>query len=415
MHGENKDIHPDRSEVSELKRHLRRVEALAEIGSWKFDLDTRKVYTSEKTREIYGLEGAEWSIEQVQKVPLPEYRQMLDDALRDLVKNNTPYDVEFEIKRPADGAIRHIHSVAEYDAEHNLIIGTLQDRTEHWHARNEIERHIEQLQESESYQRAIIQTTSDGFWMLDNKGTILDVNEAYCKMSGYTRDELTGRNISDVDRDESAEDTAEHIKKIITEGTDTFEAWHCRKDGTWWPLEVSSTHFDNGGGRFVCFGRDLTQRKIRENTLRESQQRLQMAVEGANIGLWDWHVEAEHVSFSETWAEMFGYKKDELESRVDYFLEHVHPDDRSLVKQRLQEHLDGKIDYYESEHRMRTKSDDYIWTLDRGKVVERNESGEPIRVIGLITNINKVKTVEESLRESEKNGKTSWCKHRKSE
>lgn len=109
---------------------LRTAQKIGQIGSWEFDLNISKVVASEEAHRIYGLDMVDLTIPQVQRIPLPEYRPMMDGALRDLIMQQTPYDIQFKIRRKRDGAIRDIHSVAEYYAERNVVIGTIQDITE---------------------------------------------------------------------------------------------------------------------------------------------------------------------------------------------------------------------------------------------------------------------------------------------
>ena len=109
---------------------LRRAEVVALFGNWEFILGFDKVKASEGARIIYGLEGAEWSILEVQKIPLPEYRGMLDEALSGLVEEGKPYNVEYKIRRPSDGKIIDIHSIAEYSPEKRVVFGVIQDITD---------------------------------------------------------------------------------------------------------------------------------------------------------------------------------------------------------------------------------------------------------------------------------------------
>ncbi len=111
-------------------RLLLRAEELAKIGNWEFLLDENRVHASEGARAIYGLKTRESLISDAVKIPLPEYRPMLDKALTDLIEHGIPYNVEFKICRPADGKIIDIHSIAEYDAAKNVIFGIIQDITE---------------------------------------------------------------------------------------------------------------------------------------------------------------------------------------------------------------------------------------------------------------------------------------------
>jgi PAS domain S-box-containing protein len=117
-------------ELLRKEMQLRTAQKIGHVGSWEFDLDSGTVDVSEEARRIYGLENEQLTIARVQKVPLPKYRPVLDKALSDLVKRNVPYDVQFRIIRQTDSAVRVIHSVAEYYAERNVVIGMIQDITE---------------------------------------------------------------------------------------------------------------------------------------------------------------------------------------------------------------------------------------------------------------------------------------------
>ena len=119
------------AELAVSRDRLSRAEIISRSGNWEFDMKSNRVFASDGARRIYGLHDSEWTIPEVQKMPLPEYRGMLDNALRGLINGNRPYDVEFKIKRPDTGDIVDIHSVAEYDRERKVAFGIIQDITHH--------------------------------------------------------------------------------------------------------------------------------------------------------------------------------------------------------------------------------------------------------------------------------------------
>ncbi len=141
------------------------------------------------------------------------------------------------------------------------------------------------LQESERYLSTILQTAVDGFWVLDHTGRVMDVNSAYCAMSGYTRDEMIGLKISELDAVESTKETAARIEAVMSKGSDTFETKHRRKDGTVWPVEISTTYLKAYGGRFVCFCRDLTERNNSLEKLRDQEELLSMILDATEDGI----------------------------------------------------------------------------------------------------------------------------------
>ena len=131
---------------------------------------------------------------------------------------------------------------------------------------------------AEAQYKTIIQTSMDGFWLIDIQGNFLDVNDAYCRLIGYNRDELLTMKIQDVEAAETYEETIQHIKKIKEKGHDRFETSHRHKNGKLVYLEVSSNYIDTGGGRFFVFLRDITERKKVEEALQKAHQELEEKV-----------------------------------------------------------------------------------------------------------------------------------------
>ncbi len=116
---------------------------------------------------------------------------------------------------------------------------------------------------------------------------------------------------------------------------------------------------------------------------RQREERLALVVRAADLGLWDWHVPSGRVTFSKRWAEMLGYGLDEIEPHIRSWELLLHPDDRTPVLAELQRHLDGEVDFYRTEHRLRAKSGAWVWVLDAGRVLVRDGQGDPIRVTGI--------------------------------
>jgi PAS domain S-box-containing protein len=126
----------------------------------------------------------------------------------------------------------------------------------------------EALKARERFLDTTLQTTIDGFWVVDNQKRITMVNDAYCAMSGYSREELLNMTIKDLDALEEPEETAARIKRIVENGSEMFQTCHRRKDGSIFPLEISITYLPEKGGKMLCFCRDITERKEAEKALR---------------------------------------------------------------------------------------------------------------------------------------------------
>jgi len=142
-------------------------------------------------------------------------------------------------------------------------------------------RDITERKRAEEEYRTILRTTMDGFWITDIQGRFLDVNDAYCQLIGYSRDELLTMKISDMEAVERPEETAQRIKRIMETGGARFETRHRRKDGRMIDLEVSVNYTKIGSKRLFVFLRDITERKRIEEEREKLIYELQDAL--ANI------------------------------------------------------------------------------------------------------------------------------------
>lgn len=128
------------------------------------------------------------------------------------------------------------------------------------------------LNERDRYSGAIIETTQDSFLLLDAKGSVIETNEACCRMSGYTKEELLKMHITDLNYDSSNVDLANRIKRIQKKGSALFEFRYLKKDGQLIDVEASTTWLNTNGGKIICFFRDVTQRRQAEAALRRSEE-----------------------------------------------------------------------------------------------------------------------------------------------
>lgn len=162
---------------------LKRAELTAKSGNWELHLDSKTIIASEGATKIYGVDRLTLSYSDIKNIPLPEYRPMLDAALQDLVVNGRPYDVEFKIKTADSGEIKFIHSVAIFDQEQRVLFGVIQDIT----ARKQAERRL-QLAAS------VFTHAREGITITDTTGTIVEVNDTFTRITGYSREEAVGQN-----------------------------------------------------------------------------------------------------------------------------------------------------------------------------------------------------------------------------
>ena len=273
------------------------------------------------------------------------------------------------------------------------LICTTRDITEQKQREGELQRQRTRI-------RALFDNSPDGVVIHDADGAVVDVNETMVESLGYDRETLCSMNVAEfeagIDRSEL---TAVWAEMEINE-TLKVEGKHRRQNGETFPVEVWVNKLELGGnGRYIAVARDITERREREAELREMKERLELAVEGANLGVWDWDMETDAVTFNEQWASMLGYTLDELEPRLATWEDRVHPADMADVEAALDAHITGDEPLYDCEHRMEAKSGDWRWIRDVGKVVDRADDGTPTRAVGIHLDVTEQKEAELYLEE----------------
>ncbi|MBL0210984.1 MAG: PAS domain S-box protein [Holophagaceae bacterium] len=257
------------------------------------------------------------------------------------------------------------------------------------------------LREGREEQAAILRTALDGFWLVDLQGRIMDVNEACCRMLGYTRDEMLGKTIADFEADESAEEIAEMIGRIAQTGSALLVRRHRCKDGRLIHVELSITQLPGVAGRFSAFLRDITERRKSEDELRIATQRITLATDAASIGVWDWDILADQWYATPNYYTMLGYEPETGFGDRSVWIERLHPDDREAVVGKISEMLAGSGKPYQYEARIRHADGSYRWVQVIGRVVEKSPQGQAIRMLGVRMDISEQKRAEQALRENE--------------
>jgi len=143
---------------------------------------------------------------------------------------------------------------------------------------------------------------------------------------------------------------------------------------------------------------EILGQKRAEEALRECEVRLNLTIEGANLGIWDWDVASDEVVSNSCLADMLGYPKEELDGKMETWLQRAHPEDRSLVEKVQQDLLDGSVILGDVEFRLRCSDGNWRWARFQGKVVLRDDTGHPLRMTGIMQDITERKRMEDEMR-----------------
>ncbi len=147
---------------------------------------------------------------------------------------------------------------------------------------------------------------------------------------------------------------------------------------------------------------EVEERRNAEHALRESEERLELALRGADLGFWDVDLVTGQTVYNERWAAIRGYTLHEFDGNARHWQQDVHPDDLAALEAMMMGHLYGSLAYFEHEYRVQTRTGNWRWVRSRGKVVRRNQKGHPLRFAGTQIDITEVKLLEHQLLQAQK-------------
>ncbi|MHC5855769.1 PAS domain-containing protein [Nostoc sp.] len=399
------------AELRQSDERLRLALSASRMGTWNWNIETGKISWSDNLEASFGLEPGEFdgSFEMFAARVHPDDRDRVLAAVNRAIATGEHYDIEFRVVYP-NGTIRWALSQGKvfYDQHGQPIqmAGIDLDITER-------KRSAETLRESEERFRQLAENIDAVFWIrevLENR--VSYVSPAYKRLWGLNPQELYQGQQAWVDRihpeDREATDRAfdekavagkfdEEYRIILADGSIRWVHDRC------FPLRDETGEIY----RFAGIAEDISDRKQAEQSLRDSEERLQMALEGSGGGLWDWNVVTNEDYLSSRWLEMLEYEPGDLPGDFSGWERLIHPEDKVWVMERLNAHLQSDSVSYKFEYRMLTKSGKWKWIANHGKVVSRDRQGNPLRLSGIHHDISDRKQAELALRKSEERFRTS--------
>jgi len=426
--------------LRDSEERLRLALGSGKIGTWQWQASTNQTVWDARACEIYGHPlGEPASREMFLERLHPEDRAKTQQAIDTSFANRGKYEADYRVI--VDGRVRWVASrgtvSVDADGTPQRLIGVCYDITES----KSRERN---LAFSADLQKAFnVATTADetmrvasgmiaehlelthcAFATIDpGHDTCTVVYDHHAPATPDLRGDYPVRHfLTDKEREQLSAGVAIVIKDIACDlrsasNAERFAALGIRS-------MVGASHLSNGDWKFALLAArstpsswpqadvelldDLAARvflrveKARsEAALVESQQRLDLALSGAGLGVWDWNVATNAVRFDERWGAMIGYASEEVDGNFAFWQSRVHPDDLPRILSVVTAHLNGRTESFAAEHRLRHKSGNWVWILSCGRVFERSLRGEPLRAVGVHVDISAQKRTESALRERE--------------
>jgi PAS domain S-box-containing protein len=258
---------------------------------------------------------------------------------------------------------------------------------------------ITERKQAEEALQAILKTALDGFYLADLEGKLLEVNDSYCKMIGYTREELLKMSTRDIEAIESPEEIAQHIKKVMAQGSDRFESRHKRKDGQIINVEISVNYLDVGEVQLFVFARDITERKQVEEALRDSEEKSRKMFESVSDSISVIDLSGIITQTNQRTVEIHGFSSREEMVGMNAF-DLVAPRDRERIARNMRQALKRGI-IRDQEYTL-LRADGSEFPAELSTSVLKDASGKVTSHITIARDITERKQAEEREKELQK-------------
>jgi PAS domain S-box-containing protein len=353
-------------------------------GFWVTDTQGGKIIdANEAMCRMLGYTRDELLTLSVSDIDANDSPEVVAQRIQTILKNGSAYFESRFLRK--DGTLLDVEISVVHLLNRNLLFGFHRNITERKHAQ-------EALRKNEEKYRAILETAMDGFWMIDaDTEKIIEVNQAYCEMCGYTREELLQMTVAQLEVIEDQGLVAAHIQQVISQGSDRFETCQRRKNGSLFWLEISLSYLPIENGRTIAFMRDITGRRHTEESMRIKDSAIDSSINAIAIADLKGNLTYVNPAFMNLW----GYTNADLvlgRNAIDFW--QLQSQATEVVTA-----LQTQGGWIGEMTAQRQDSSKFIAQVSASMVVDH--TGQPQAMLAAFVDITARKHAEEALRESE--------------
>ena len=373
------------------------------IGYW--DEDQLNRYANQTYESWFGIGTDQITGRHVRDLLGAEYYQTIVANIEAVLRGE-PQEFEHVIQNAAANEARYAKvQYIPHQIEQRVVgfFALVTDITSFKNSQEKLVENRNKLKLSEALYRSVVQDQTEIITRFAVDGTLLFVNDAYCRFFGQSKEEIIGTRWQPVACSDDVpvimaqlNSLNEDIPVVVIENRVYSGNGELR-----WMQFVNRAFFNEQGQvkEIQAVGRDITERKKLEGELSKSKERLQLVLDGSGDALWDWDLETGLVYLSPGYYVLTGYHPDEVTADIGFLKRTIHADDVAHVLKAMEQHLQGAAGASLFDYRLLSKSGAVKWVTARARIVERDATGAPTRMAGTVSDISHLKVFEELLKQ----------------
>ena len=390
------------TEEKKLRELNSEVGRLLKIGGWEFDIVNETLYWSNEVHQLHKTDPNSFlpSLYTAINFYRADFRQTVSLNLEECIKTGESFDFEAVIvtAEKKELWVRAYGNSEFVDGKCKRLYGSFQDIHQQKLAAIELEKSLNALKD---YKFSLDQSAIISF--TDKKGVITSVNNNFCNISKYKREEIVGKTHRIINSHYHSKEVFSDLWKTIASGNVwRGELKNKGKDGSYFWVDTTIVPFLNKKKKptqYLAIRFDITERKKAEQRVIKSNERFEKVTEATNDTIWDWDIIQKTFYRSKAIEKSFRQEVSKLLTASDFWKDNIHPDDRKKTQNSVDDAIaDPLCNRWEQEYRIINYQEEIIYAIDRSVII-RDEDGKAIRMVGAMTDISEQKQMDIKLRD----------------